>query len=96
MEARPKQFGPRCIAANLVPQTPLRFSLIFTETQGTKECRVEEYPFFDTDNTNFAEPDRVPKVNSFVNEKSPIRTTTSKSLKEPSKENAPSSSKSNN
>ena len=96
IEARTKQFGLRCIATKLVPQRPLRFFLIFTDTQGTEECRVEEYPFFDTDDTNLAEPDRVPKVNLFVNKKFAILTTTSKSLKEFSGENAPSSSKSNN
>ena len=96
MKAKPKSFGSRCIATNLVPQIPLRFSLIFTDTQGTKECRVEEYPFYDIHNTNLTEPNRVPKVNSFVNEKSTILTTTFKSLKEPSRENSSSSSKSNN
>ena len=44
-KARPKQFGPRCIATNLVPQTPLWFSPIFTNTQGTKEGRVGKVPF---------------------------------------------------
>ena len=38
----------------------------------------------------------IPRVNSFVNEKSPTLTSTSKSLKEPLRGNAPPSSKSNN
>ena len=67
MEARPKQFGLRCIATNLVPQTRLCFSPIFTDTQGTKEGRVGESHFFDNDSTNLAEPDMVSRVNSFVN-----------------------------
>ena len=92
MEARPKQFGLRCFATNLVPQTSLRFSPIFTDTQGKKEGRVGESPFFDTDSTNLVEPDMVPTVNSFVNEKSPTLTSTFKSLKELSRE----TSKSNN
>ena len=83
MEARPKQFGPRCTAANLVPQAPLCFSPIFNDTQGTKEGRVGESPFFDTESTNLAEPDMVPRVTSFVNKKSPTLTSTFKSLKEP-------------
>ena len=70
MEDITKKFCPRCIATNLVPQTPLRFSPIFTDTQGTKEGRVGESPFFYTDSTNLAEPDMVPRVNSFVSEKS--------------------------
>ena len=85
MEARAKQFGPRCIAANLVAQIPLCFSPIFTDTISTKEDRVGESPFFDTDSNNFAEPGMVPRVTSFVNEKSPTLTSTSKSLKEPSR-----------
>ena len=96
MEARPKQFGPRCIATNLVPQTPLCFSPIFTDTQGTREGRVGVSRFFDTDSTNLAEPDMVPTVNSFVNEKSPTLTSTFKSLKEPSRRNTHPSSKSHN
>ena len=42
------------------------------------------------------ERDIVPRVASFVNEKSPTLTSTSKSLKEPSKRNTHPSSKSNN
>ena len=61
----------------------LRFSHIFTGTQRTKEGRVGQNPFFDTDSTNLAELDMVPRVNSFVIEKSPTLTSTSKSLKEP-------------
>ena len=74
----------------------LRFSHIFTGTQRTKEGRVGQNPFFDTDSTNLAELDMVPRVNSFVIEKSPTLTSTSKSLKETSRRSAPSSSKSNN
>ena len=96
MEVRPKQFGLRCIATNLVPQTPLCFSPIFTDTQGTKEGRVGESPFFYTDSTNLAGPDMVPWVNSFVNEKSPTLTSINKFLKESSRGNAHSSLKSNN
>ena len=96
MQARSKQFGSRCIVTNLVPQTPLHFSPIFTNTQVTKEGRVGERPFFDTDSTNLAEPDIVPRVSWFVNEKSSTLTSTSKSVKEPSRGNAPTSSKSNN
>ena len=84
MEVKPKQFGPRCVATiNSVPQSPLPFSPIFTYTQDTKEGRVEESPFFDTDSTNLTEPDMVPRDNSFVHEKSPTLTSTSKSLKNP-------------
>ena len=68
------------------------FSLI----QSTEEGRVGESPFFDTDSTNLAEPDMVPRANSFVNEKSPTLTSTSKFLKEPSRRNTHFSSKSNN
>ena len=96
MEVRPKQFGLRCIATNLVPQTPLCFSPIFTDTQGTKEGRVGESPFFYNDSTNLAGPDMVPWVNSFVNEKSPTLTSINKFLKESSRGNAHSSLKSNN
>ena len=96
MEARPRQFGPRCIATNLVPQTPLCFSPIFTDAQGTKEGRFGESPFSDTDNINLAEPNMVSRVNSFVNEKSPTLTSTSKFLKEPSRRNTQPSLKSNN
>ena len=94
MEARPRQFGPRCIATNLVPQTC--FSPIFTDTQSTKEGIVGESLIFDTDNTNLAEPDVASRVNSFVNEKAPNLTSTSKSLKEPSRRNTHPFSKSNN
>ena len=96
MEARPKQFGPKCIATNLVTQTPLMLFPIFSDTQGTKEGRVGESPVFDTNSTNLAEPDMVPSVNSFFNEKSPALTSTFKSLKEPSRGNTHPSSKSNN
>ena len=96
MEARPKQFGLRCIPTNLVPKTPLCFFPIFTGTQGAKEGRVGESPFFDTDSTNLAELNMVPRVDSFVNEKFPTLTSTSKSLKEPSRRKTHPSSKSNN
>ena len=96
MKARPKQFGTRCIATNLVPQTPLCFSPIFTNTQGSKECRVGESPFFGTDSTNVAESDMVHGNNSFVNKKSPTPTSESKSFKEPSRGKTHLSSKSNN
>ena len=94
MEVRPKQFGLRCIATNLVPQTPLCFSPIFTNTQGSKECRVGESPFFGTDSTNVAESDMAHGNNSFVNKKSP--TSESRSFKEPSRGKTHLSSKSNN
>ena len=59
---------------------------LFTDRQGTKEGRIGERPFFGTDSTNLAEPDMVPRVNSFVNEKSSTLTSTFKPLKEPSRE----------
>ena len=96
MKSRPKQFGPRCIATNLVPQTPLWFSPIFTNTQGTKEGRVGESPFFGTDSTNLEKPDMVHRNNAFVNKKSPTPTSESKSFKEPSMGKTHPSSKSNN
>ena len=71
-------------------------SLIFTDTQGTKEGKVGENPFFDTDSTNLAGPDIVPRVKSSVNEKSPTLTSTSRFLKEPSRGNTHPSSKLNN
>ena len=82
---------PNSFALDALQQIPLCFSPIFTDTQGTKEGRVGECPFFATDSTNL-----VPRVSSFVNEKSPALASTSKSLKEPSKGNTHPSSKSNN
>ena len=66
MEARPNQFGSGYIATNLVPQTPLCFPPIFTDTQGNKEDRVGESPFFYTDSTNLAESGMVPRANLFI------------------------------
>ena len=36
---------------------PLGFSPTFTDTHGTKEGRVKESPFFDTDSTSLAQLD---------------------------------------
>ena len=82
----------------MVPQTTLCFSQILTDTDthGTKEGRVGESPFFHTVSTNLAEPDILPRVNLFINEKSSTLTSTSKSLKEPSRGNTQSSPKSYN
>ena len=73
-----------------------QFPPIFTYTQGTKEGRLGENPFFDTDSTNLAGPDIVPKVKSSVNENSTTLTSTSRFLKEPSRGNTHPSSKLNN
>ena len=83
---------PNSLALNALQQTwshkhLLCFSPIFSDTQDTKEGRVGESPVFDTNSTNLAEPDMVPSVNSFFNEKSPALTSTFKSLKEPSRGN---------
>ena len=78
------------------PTNTLYFSSIFIDTHIVKEINVRKCSFFDTNNTNMAEPDMEPRVTSLVYEKSHTLTYITKFLNEPLSRNTPTSSKSNN
>ena len=78
------------------PTNTLYFSSIFIDTHIVKEINVRKSSFFDTNNTNMAEPDMEPRVTSLVYEKSHTLTYITKFLNEPLSRNTPTSSKSNN
>ena len=83
LKTRSKMFGSRCITTKVVLQTSLYLPPICINTQGAKKNRVRGSSFFDTDNTNLAESNMVPRVTSFVNEKSSTLALTTKSFSKP-------------
>ena len=75
VETRSKTFGSGCIITKVVPQTSLCLSPICINTQGGKKNGDKGSSFFDTDNTSLVKHGQrvkhcVPRVISFVNEKS--------------------------
>ena len=89
MKDRPKQFCPRCIATNLVPQIPLCFPPFSLMHRVLRKVELEKVPSLILIALTWQSETWYPELIHLSMKNPPTLTSTSKSLKEPSKGNTP-------